>query len=149
MVRTYRYPRPREFDPRYLMEFVRREVSDSLIGLSETPTEIRFDFERELTPEEKERLDRIAQSPPAPAAVYEVVRTDLREEIERSVGVRPVAVVYDPERVFVRIYFDRELTEDQERALSKLLEDATGPVSGRLRGLRLRLVRVGGVRGRG
>jgi hypothetical protein len=119
MVASYTYPLPaRPFNPSYLRGLLEREFKGALIGWCETPNEIRFDFSRELTPEEKSRLDAIMAGPPTPASSYEFGAADLYEEAERQVGARPVFIEYDEATGRGRAMFDVELTPEQEARLA-------------------------------
>jgi hypothetical protein len=122
MVKTYVFNLPAKFDPYYLRAILQREFPDAFIGWSETATEIRIDFARELTADEKSKLDSLIVSPPMPAAVYEFGAIDLADEIEKAVGVRPVLVDYDEERDRGRIMFDKALTTTQEAALQTFIQ---------------------------
>jgi hypothetical protein len=118
MVASYTYPLPsKPFDPSYLRGLLDREFKGALIGWCETPKEIRFDFTRPLTPEEKSRLDAIMAGPLAPASSYEFGAPDLYEEAERQVGVRPAFIEYDGATGHGRAMFDVKLTPEQEAKL--------------------------------
>jgi hypothetical protein len=119
----YHYRKPGSFDSEYLGVVLRKEFGDNFLGWSETPSEMRIEFRRELTPEEKSKLDSIIANPPTPAAVYEFGDFDIEDEIERTIGVRPVHVRGDSRTGTYRIIFDRPLTQDQEKALSNLLSE--------------------------
>ena len=122
MVATYRYPKPADFDPHYLRGIIRREVGEGLIGWTETKTEIRLYFDEELSEEQKAKLDEIMRDPPRPRTVCELSPPDLESEVEAKVGVRPVAVLYDPATGACRLYFDRELSEEQRKRAREVLE---------------------------
>jgi len=119
---TYSYPLPKEFDPYFLRSILEREFPEKFIGWSETPTQIRIDFTEELTVEEKTILDSIIASPPMPASIYEYGCLDLEDEIEKTVGVRPVRVDFDEATGRARIYFDTTLTDTQEKALEGFMK---------------------------
>ena len=119
MPRRYDYPLPAKFDPYYLRAVLDRELPGLLLGWSETPTQIRFDFARELTPAEKAKLDSIAASPPMPAARYAFGYIDA-DDVEKAVGVRPVRVDVRPETGEITIDFDSPLTPAQEARLEEL-----------------------------
>jgi hypothetical protein len=119
MVVSYTYPLPsKPFNPNYLRGLLDREFKGALIGWRETPKEIRFDFARPLTPEEKSRLDAIMAGPLAPASSYEFGALDLYDEVEKLIGVRPVFIEYDEARGRGRAMFDGTLTPDQESKLN-------------------------------
>jgi hypothetical protein len=118
MATSYTYRRPDgPFDPQYLRGLIEREFKGALMGWCETPSEIRFDFARPLTPEEKSRLDAIMAGPLTPAASYEFGALDLYDEVEKLIGVRPVFIEYDEAGGRGRALFDRTLTPDQESKL--------------------------------
>jgi hypothetical protein len=122
MVETYRYKLPAKFDPHYLYAIMQREFGANFLGWSETPTEIRIDFARELTADEKSKLDSLIANPPMPAAVYEFGVIDLADEIEKAVGVKPVLAEWDETTDRARIMFDKTLTAAEEASLKGLLE---------------------------
>jgi hypothetical protein len=119
----YHYKKPASFDSEYLGIVLRKEFGNDFLGWSETSNEMRIEFRRELKPEEKSKLDSIIANPPTPAAVYEFGEVDLEDEIEKSVGIRPVDVRVDFVTGRYRIIFDKPLTKDQENALSNLLTE--------------------------
>jgi hypothetical protein len=118
----YNYKLPAKFDPSYLYAVLAREFGANFLGWSETPTEIRIEFAKELTADEKAKLDSLIANPPMPVAVYEFGAIDLADEIEKAVGVRPVLVDYDEERDRGRIMFDKALTTTQEAALQTFIQ---------------------------
>jgi hypothetical protein len=120
MVPSYEYKLPPRFDPHYLRAILEREFPGALLGWCETPTEIRFDFARELTPAEKAKLDSIMASPPMPVARYAWDALDV-DDVEREVGVRPVRLDVDLERDVIIVDFDRPLTPEQEMKLAMAL----------------------------
>ena len=120
VVKTYKYRLPERFDPHYLRAVLEREFGEAFLGWSETPTEIRIDFSRELSPEERERLDRIMERPPLPVEKY-VVEPVSPEDIELEVGVRPVMVSVDLRAGTCVIDFDRPLSPAQRARLEEVL----------------------------
>jgi AraC-like DNA-binding protein len=122
MVATYTYRLPAKFDPYYLRAILQREFGVNFLGWSETLNEIRIDFARELTADEKSKLDSLIANPPMPAAVYEFGAIDLADEIEKAIGVRPVLVDYDEATDRGRIMFDKALTSTQEAALQTFIQ---------------------------
>jgi hypothetical protein len=119
----YHYKKPVSFDSEYLGIVLRKEFGRDFLGWSETSDEMRIEFRRELKPEEKSKLDNIIANPPTPAAVYEFGEVDLEDEIEKTIGIRPVDVKGDFRTGRYRIIFDKPLTQSQEYALSNLLTE--------------------------
>jgi hypothetical protein len=118
----YSYKLPAKFDPHYLYAILQREFGANFLGWSETPTEIRIEFARDLTDAEKAKLDSLIANPPMPAAIYEFGVIDLADEIEKAIGVRPVSIDYDEATDRGRITFDKALTTTQESILQTLIQ---------------------------
>jgi len=121
----YKYKRVEPWDAAFVWHLIERDVARPLLGITEREDELILFFDRELTEKEKQKLDKIMSKPPTPVR-YEFGVKDLKDEVERLIGVRPVRVEYDEVRGHAVIDFDRELTREQELALSRLFEDVKG-----------------------
>jgi len=86
--------------------------------------EIIMSFPRALTDAEKATLDSLYESPPT-GYLYELELPEpeeVKEEVEASVGVRPLHVMMDEEGRIRRAIFEAELTPEQEFTLKTRAE---------------------------
>jgi len=113
---SYRYKRPDIWDGPFARAIIERDVGVPPLGIRETPRDVTIFFERELTPDQKSKLDSIMKKPPLPIR-YEFGAVELEDEIEKVVGKRPVRVDYDPATGRAVIDFEEELTPAEEKAL--------------------------------
>jgi len=116
----YRYKLPVKFDPYLLDLALSKEFGDIYLRWTETETEMIVQFTRELTPEEKAKLDGYIESPPMPK-VKLIFEPDLASEIEALIGKRPVLVDYDPAVGRCVLWFDVDITSVEEEAIEGLL----------------------------
>lgn len=117
----YEYKKTEPWNAPYVREVITREIAPPLFIRSRADR-IIVHFDRELTPEQKARLDSIMSSPRVPRAEYEFGMVGLEEEIEREIGVRPVRATWDELRGRGTLQFDRELTPEQEAGLKRVLD---------------------------
>jgi hypothetical protein len=122
MVKTYTYKLPAKFDPPYLYAVLAREFGANFLGWSETPTEIRIEFAKELSPTEKAKLDSLLASPPFPVERLEFGALDIADEIYAAIGKRPVRVDYDETRDHAIIDFDVPLTDIERTKVETILK---------------------------
>jgi hypothetical protein len=101
---------------------MQREFGANFLGWSETPTEIRIDFAKDLTPTEKAKLDSLIANPPFPAERLEFGALDIADEIEAAIGKRPVRVDYDETRDHAVIDFDVPLTDTERAKVEAILK---------------------------
>jgi hypothetical protein len=118
----YNYKLPAKFDPPYLYAVLAREFGANFLGWSETPTEIRIEFAKELSPTEKAKLDSLIANPPFPAERLEFGAIDIASEIEAAIGKRPVRVDYDETRDHAIIDFDVSLTDNERAKVEAILK---------------------------
>jgi len=78
--------------------------------------------ERDLTSDEKSKLDSLIAGKLEPEEVYQFGPIDLESKIEKAIGVRPVRVIDHPDVARTVIFFDKALTAAQERALEAFLK---------------------------
>jgi len=123
---SYRYKRVEPWDAPYVWRLIERDIAVSVLGITETAEEFILFFEKELTPDQKAKLDALMAKPPTPTAVYEFGAIDLEDEIAMAVGVRPVRVDFDEATGRGRIYFDTTLTPTQEKALETFMKALRG-----------------------
>jgi len=77
--------------------------------------------ERDLTSDEKSKLDSLIAGKLEPEAVYQFGPIGLEDEVEKAVGVRPVRVIDHPDAARTAIFFDRRLTAEQEAKLEAFM----------------------------
>jgi len=119
---AYSYPLPKRFDPYYLRSILEKEFPDNFIGWLETLKEIRIDFMRSLTNEEKSKLDRIIREPPMPKTVL-TFEPDIASEIEGLIRKKPTRVDYDPTTGRCTLWFDVDITSTEEKAIETYLKE--------------------------
>jgi len=117
----YRYPLKEPWDSSFVRGVIERDVGLSCrITTQWVGKAIVIYFDRELTPEEKAKLDAIMASPPTPVSSYEL--KPLRaEDVEQEIGVRPARLTIDLTTGECDAQFDQELTPAQEAKLAELL----------------------------
>lgn len=132
MPEGYRY-KGRLADVRYFRSLVERDVAP-VLGITVYPSgEFVVFFDRKLTDEEKGKLDALVASNPTPVHTVETEAADLREEIAKIVGVKPVRVDWDYVTGRARADFDVRLTPEQEASVKSFLENLRNQARGRSR----------------
>jgi len=109
-------------DPYYFWRLIERRIGVTVHGIANYPRvgEIGIDLDRELTPDEKAKLDSLVAENPVPTSEYEAFPLT-PEDVEAEIGVRPVFIAVDPATGMARCKFDTTLTLEQEAKLEALL----------------------------
>jgi len=107
-------------DPFYFRVLCGKVVGLSPMGITSYPDRFIIWFERELTSEEKSKLDGLVTENPVPVSTYEISPITL-DDVEREIGVRPVTLMIDPTTGTATCHFDTTLTLEQEAKLEALL----------------------------
>lgn len=116
----YEFPVPKVWDAVFVRSVIERELGVSVLGITETPHKTMIFFERELTTNQKAKLDSIMANPPQPVR-YEYGAIDLEELIETELGVKPVRVSVDEQTNHAVIDFEKPLTDVQEAKLKTIM----------------------------
>jgi len=111
---AYRYPL-RPIDLHFMTGLLQRELKMAVrVTRNFERNELIVWTERELSDDEKRKLDDLIAGTLEPVAVYQFDLANLEDEIEKAVGVRPTRVVDRPDAARTAIFFDRRLTAEQE-----------------------------------
>jgi len=107
-------------DSAYFLALTEREIGIRALGITIYPDKFTLHFPRELTTEEKSRLDSLVAENPVPTSEYEISPVT-PDDVEREIGVRPIILTIDPATGTARVQFDTTLTLEQEALLEALL----------------------------
>ena len=105
---SYRYKRVEPWDGSYVWRLIERDLGVTVLGFTEYPTETIVNLEKELTANQKAKLDNIMATPPVPVK-YEISLLT-PEDVEAEVGVKPVRIDIDPQTGLGTVDFEKELT---------------------------------------
>jgi len=116
----HEYKKVEPFDGTFVRAKIERETSAPVLGITEYPNKVWIFFDKELTSEQKAKLDAIMANPPT-LVRYEFGALDMTELVESMVGVKPLRVDYDEVSGHATIDFEKPLTPGQEKALDNAL----------------------------
>lgn len=124
MPEKYVYSKPEGWESTYYLAKLRK-LNIRVVSVTETKDTVTLMFEKPLTVEEKKSVDDIMKSTYKPIA-YAIEPPSLEDEIEKAIGVKPIAVreLRGREGGFpIILYFEQELTEDQAKRLTEVIDN--------------------------